>query len=82
MVPDFKLVETDIAFFDATVRILYKINGFGTFEHSGNFEWRAGTLSHKIAEQVQDGTVKMVRMTAIKHSSVVTSEALAVLSKL
>ena len=50
--------------------------------HSGHFEWRAGTLSHKIAEKIQDDTVKKVKMEYIKHSSAVTSEALSIISKL
>ena len=43
MVPTFQLVETDMAFFDASVYINDKR------VHSGHFNWRAGTLSHKIA---------------------------------
>ena len=50
--------------------------------NTGSFEWRAGTLSHKIAEFVQDQEVHSLEMSAIKHSSVVTSEALSVISKL
>ena len=46
MVPNFQLVETEVAFFDATVIIN------SDKVHSGNFEWRAGTLSHKIAEKI------------------------------
>ena len=76
LVPTFQLVERDVAFFDAIV----KINGNDV--HSGNFKWRAGTLSHKIAEHIEDKEVTNVTMTNIKHSSVVTSEALSVLSKL
>ena len=76
MVPTFKLVEADVAFFDANV----EINRVDV--HSGNFEWRAGTLSHKIAEKIQDREVTRVRMSRIEHSSLVTSEALSVLSKL
>ena len=44
MVPTFQLVETDVAFFDAII----DINDERV--HSGNFNWRAGTLSHKITE--------------------------------
>ena len=46
MVPNFKLVEIDVVFFDATVTI------DGILVHSGHFEWRSGTLSHKIAEKI------------------------------
>ena len=51
MGPNFKLVDEDPEFFDARV----EINGDEV--HSGSFEWRAGTLSHKIAEHVQDQEV-------------------------
>ena len=76
MGPNFKLVDEDPEFFDARV----EINGDEV--HSGSFEWRAGTLSHKIAEHVQDQEVTSIGMSDIKHSSVVTSEALSVISKL
>ena len=81
LVPNFKLVETEVAFFDATIYI-NRLNYKDKPVHFGNFEWRAGTLSHKIAEKIQDETVKSVSMEKIKHSSVVTSEALSVISKL
>ena len=45
-------------------------------------EWRAGTFSHKIVEKIQDQPVKKVKMFLIKHSSVITTESLAVISKL
>ena len=65
-----------MAFFDSSV----KINGKSV--HSGNFEWRAGTLSHKILEKIEEDTVTSVMMERINNSSAVTSEALSVLSKL
>ena len=68
--------DEDPAFFDANVLIN------DAEVHSGNFEWRAGTFSHKIAEQIDDEVVTSVKMLDIKHSSVVTSEALSVISKL
>ena len=76
MVPTFKLVEVDVVFFDATVIIN------DTDLQCGIFEWRAGTLSHKIAEKIEDEEVKSLIMVEINHSSVVTSEALSVISKL
>ena len=48
MGPNFKLVDEDPAFFDTRV----VINGKRV--HAGSFEWRTGTLSHKIAELIQD----------------------------
>ena len=46
------MVEEDPAFFDAT---LYINNlTFGQEVFKGSFEWRVGTLSHKIAESIQD----------------------------
>ena len=76
LAPNFKLVDEDPEFFDAYV----DINGDEV--NRGGFEWRAGTLSHKITEAIQDQHVKSVRMECIKHSSIVTSEALSVISKL
>ena len=78
MGPNFKLVDEDPEFFDATVYINDDENNV----HRGSFEWRAGTLSHKIAERIQDQEVKSFKMNYIKHSSVVTSEALSLISKL
>ena len=78
LVPNFQLIATDVAFFDAIVYI----NDLSKKVHSGNFEWRAGTLSHKIAEKIEDEPVKYLKITDIKHSSAVTSEALSVISKL
>ena len=46
MAPNFKLVDEDPEFFDARV----KINGERL--NYDSFEWRQGTLSHKIAEKV------------------------------
>ena len=74
--PNFKMVDENPEFFDAIVRIN------GNAVHSGSFEWRAGTLSHKIAEHVEDQEVTSVEMVRINHSSIVTSEALSVISKL
>ena len=46
--PNFKMVEEDPEFFDATVYINNdEVN-------RGSFEWRAGTLSHKIAAKIHD----------------------------
>lgn len=42
--PKFKITDEDPAFFDATVRINNNIE-----VTRGGFEWRAGTLGHKIA---------------------------------
>ena len=75
MVPTFKLVESDVAFFSAFVYINNRQ------VHSGQFEWRTGTFSHKITEKIQDQEVSCLTITDINHSSVVTSEALSVLSK-
>ena len=76
LAPNFKMVDTELQIFDAYV----KIND--TEVHSGQFEWRAGTFSHKIAEKIQDQQVKQVKMIAIRHSSVVTTESLSIISKL
>ena len=54
MVPHFKLVDEDPAFFDAVL----KINSDYNQVNSGSFEWRVGTFSHKIAENIQDEEVK------------------------
>ena len=54
--PNFKLVDADLEFFDAYVEIN---EAYGL---KGSFEWRAGTLSHKIAEKIQDKTVKSFKM--------------------
>ena len=70
------MVDDDPEFFDAEV----VINKIGI--NDGNFEWRAGTLSHKITEAIQDQKVKSVQMTNIDHSFIVTSEAISVISKL
>ena len=78
MSPDFKLVDEDPAFFDATVII----NDEEEPVHAGSFEWRAGTLSHKITECIQDETIRSVEMFMIMHSSVVTSESLSLISRL
>ena len=76
LAPNFKLVGTDPEFFDAVVTL------DDEEVHTGSFEWRAATLSHKIAEKIQDKQVKKVQVTKIRHSSVVTSECLSVISKL
>ena len=48
LAPSFKLIDEDPAFFDASLTINDKeVRPF-------NFEWRQGTLSHKIAEAIQD----------------------------
>ena len=77
LAPTFKMVDTEVQIFDAYVYINDEE------VHSGSqFEWRAGTFSHMIAEKIQDQQVKKVEMYSIKHSSAVTSEALSVISKL
>ena len=61
---------------------------FATFEinqkkvSSGSFEWRTGTLRHKIAEAIKDEQAKKVRLFDIKHSSSVMSESLSIISQL
>ena len=84
MVPNFKLVDEDPAFFDAIVFINFDQENEDENEPaiSGSFEWRAGTLSHEIAAGIQDDTVENFVYTNITHSSVVTSESLIVISKL
>ena len=77
MSPSFQLEDKDPAFFDADVFI----NNDDEPMHKGNFEWRAGTFSHKIAEHIRDETIKSVKIKFIKHPSEVTSEALSALSK-
>ena len=69
------MVDTELQIFDAWVKINDKI------VHASQFEWRAGTFSHMIAEKIQDQQVKKVRMSDIKHSSEVTSEALSTILK-
>ena len=71
--------DDDPEFFDAT---FYINEDYKNPVHHGSFEWRAATLSHKIAEQIHDQEVKRVNMEVIKHSSVVMSEVLSVISKL
>ena len=48
--PDFKLVDEDPAFFDAWLWL--NNEDYGKEVHGGSFEWRAATLSHKIAEKI------------------------------
>ena len=48
LAPNFRLIDEDPEFFYASV----KINNIEV--HKGNFEWRSGTLSHKIAEKLED----------------------------
>lgn len=48
LAPNFKLVDTELQIFDATVGMN------GKEVNSGSFEWRAGTFGHMIAEKIQD----------------------------
>ena len=52
LAPNFKLVDTEVQIFDALLTIDHKN------VYNGSFEWRAGTLSHKIAETIQDQQIK------------------------
>ena len=70
------MLNDDPEFFEADISVNDKYVG------KGSFEWRTGTLSHRIAETIQDDTVKSFRMGNIKQSSEVTNEALSVISKL
>ena len=49
--PNFKLSDTVLRIFSAYVLIN------GNKVHDGMSEWRVGTFSHKIAEQIQDEKV-------------------------
>ena len=51
MSTNFKLVDEDPEFFDAEIYINFKSLFDGRI-HQGSFEWRPGTLSHKILEAV------------------------------
>ena len=73
--PSFKMVDQDLTFFDACL----SINDKEVIDCNGHFEWRAGTLFHKITKSLDDQPAKSVKMTHINHSSFVTSEAISVL---
>lgn len=76
LVPNFKLVDEEPVFFDGGVSLNY------ADVYEGNFEWRAATLRHKIAEKVEDETHNRVQLFRTKHSAAVTKEVISVLSKL
>lgn len=65
--PNFKMVDEDPIFFDATVYINEKIVNLGSFE------WRVGTLNHKITEKIEDQPATSLEMVGINHSSEVMS---------
>ena len=62
--PNFKLVDTEMQVFDAFLSVNDE-----PLQRCSEFEWRAGTFSHMIAEKIQDQQVKRVKMNRIKHSS-------------
>ena len=74
--PSFKLIDEDPAFFDADL----SINGKEAVLDS--FEWRTGTLGHKILQATEDSLVEGIEMNQIKHSAQVTSETLSIFAKL
>ena len=69
-------MDSELQVFDA----YFGLNGDWVLYEA--IEWRAGTVNHKIVEAIQDQQVKQVKMIAIRHSSVVTTESLSIISKL
>ena len=76
LAPNFKLVDSELEVLDAKIQLNDK------YVSDEAVEWRAGTFSHMIVEAIQDQQVKQVKMKTIRHSSVVTTESLSIISKL
>ena len=57
LAPNFKIEDDDQEFFDAT---LFINEDYKNPIHRGSFEWRTGTLSHKIVEQIHDREIKSI----------------------